>query len=69
VKEVKLHDVKLEDYVSLISRSMPSLMRQAAHEYSEVREWLERIYIAYKLQGSGYPFSADRENSDPTTER
>jgi len=31
-----------------LSESMPSLMRQAAAEDTEVRGWLERIYISSK---------------------
>lgn len=65
VKEVKLHNMKLEEYVGLVSESSPSLMRQAAHEYPEVRDWLQRIYVSYKLQGSGYPFSAESEKPEP----
>ena len=40
-------------------------MRQAAHEFLEVRDWLERIYASYKLQGSGYPFAAEGEKPEP----
>jgi len=45
VKEVKLHNMKLEEYVDVLSESMPSLMRAAAAEDTEVRGWIERIYI------------------------
>ena len=54
VKEVKLHDMKLEEYVDLLSESMPSVIRQAATEDSEVRGWIERIYISSRLRRSGY---------------
>ena len=47
-KEVKLHKKMFEEYVELLSESMPSLMRQAAAEDTEVRGWLERIYISSK---------------------
>lgn len=45
-KEVKLYEQTLEEYVELLSESMPSLMRQAATEDTDVRAWLERIYIS-----------------------
>lgn len=44
-RSVKLHDMKLEEYVEVLSELMPSRMRQAVAEDTEVREWLERIYI------------------------
>jgi len=47
-KEVKLHKKMFEEYVELLSESMPSLMQQAAAEDTEVRAWLERIYISSK---------------------
>ena len=53
-KSVKLHDMKLEEYVHLLSGSMPSMMRQAAADI-EVREWLQRIYLSTKLHGMGDP--------------
>jgi hypothetical protein len=40
VKEVKLHNMKLEEYVDVL------LMRAAAAEDTEVRGWIERIYIS-----------------------
>ena len=64
VREVKLHDMKLEEYVDLLSGSIPSLMRQAAAEYTEVRDWLKRINGTSRLRGSGYP-SQGRERSEP----
>ncbi len=52
-KELKLHDMKLEEYVDRLLGLAPSLMRQAVAEDDEVRQWLDRIYAAYKLQGGG----------------
>ena len=43
-KEVKFHDMKLEEYLGVLSESMPSLMRHAATEDPEVCEWIERMY-------------------------
>ncbi len=53
-KEVKLHDIKLEEYVDVLSESMPSMMRQATAKDSEVRAWIERIYISSKRRKGGY---------------
>jgi hypothetical protein len=53
-KEVKLRDMKLEEYVDLLSESMPSLMRQAASEDAEVRSWIERIYMSSVLAGKNW---------------
>jgi hypothetical protein len=47
-KEVILHKQVFEEYVELLSESMPSLMRQAAGEDTEVQAWLERMYISSK---------------------
>jgi hypothetical protein len=53
-KEVKLHNMKFEEYVDLLSQSMPSLMRQGAAEHAEVRDWLERIYVSSRRRAGGY---------------
>ena len=45
-KEVKLHKMMFEEYVELLSESLPSFMRQAAAEDSEVQAWLARMYIS-----------------------
>lgn len=45
-KELKLHKMVFEDYLELLSESLPSMMRQAATEDREVQAWLERIYIS-----------------------
>lgn len=45
-KEVKLHKMIFEEYLELLSESMPSMMRQAAADDPEVQAWLERIYIS-----------------------
>lgn len=52
-KSVKLHDMKLEEYVGLLSEAMPSLMLNAAKEDADVRSWLERIYVTSRLRGGG----------------
>jgi hypothetical protein len=35
-----------EQYLELLSESLPSMMRQAAAEDPEVQAWLERIYTS-----------------------
>jgi len=52
-KKVKLHDMKLEEYVDVLPELMPSLMRQAAVEDTEIRDWIERIYISSTLRRDG----------------
>jgi len=54
LKDVKLRDIKLEEYVDVLSESMPSLMRQAAAEDTEVRDWIERIYVSASRRRGGY---------------
>jgi len=55
VKEVKLHKKTFEEYVELLSASLPSMMRKAAAEDAEVQAWLERIYISStRRKSNGY---------------
>jgi hypothetical protein len=56
-KELKLHDMKLEEYVDLLSETMPTVMRKAATEDAEVFSWLERIYVSSVLSRTEYPTS------------
>ena len=51
-KEVKLHKMIFEEYLELLSESMPFMMRRAATEDREVQAWLERIYISNQLRKS-----------------
>jgi hypothetical protein len=43
-KSVTLHNVKFEDYVRGLDDGTPGLVKKAAAEFPEVREWVERIY-------------------------
>lgn len=63
VKEVKLRKMIFEEYLELLSESMPSIMRQAAAEDREVEAWLQRIYISNQRRKSmnGGPM----ESADP----
>jgi hypothetical protein len=42
--------MKLEEYVDVLFESMPSLMRKAAADDAEVRDWIERIYITSRFR-------------------
>jgi len=39
------HSLKFEEYLQILWKSSPQLMKQAAEKHSEVMAWLERIYI------------------------
>lgn len=43
-KIVTAHNMKFEEYLDILTRNVPALMRKAAADYEEVREWAERIY-------------------------
>lgn len=43
-KSVTSHDIKFEEYMDVLARDMPGLMKKAAAEYKEVHDWAERIY-------------------------
>ena len=43
-KSVMAHNMKFEEYLDILARNVPALMRKAAADYEEVREWAERIY-------------------------
>lgn len=53
-KELKLHDMRFEEYVDVLSESMPSMMRRAATDTTEVRAWIERVYISSTFHRNGY---------------
>lgn len=42
---VVTHSVKFEDYFQILWKGSPQLMKKAAEKHSEVKAWLERIYI------------------------
>jgi len=44
-KSVTSHDMKFEDYIQLLANDIPCLVKEAAAEYDEIREWIERIYF------------------------
>jgi hypothetical protein len=50
--EVRLHRMIFEDYLELLSESLPSMMRQAAADDLEVQAWLERLYISNQRRKS-----------------
>jgi hypothetical protein len=43
-KTVTAHNLKFEEYLGILARNVPALMKKAAADYEEVREWAERIY-------------------------
>jgi len=45
VKSVVTHSVKFEDYCQILWKGAPQLMKRAAAKHSEVKAWLDRIYI------------------------
>jgi hypothetical protein len=43
-KSVTAHNMKFEDYLGILAGNIPAMMRKAAADYEEVREWAARIY-------------------------
>jgi hypothetical protein len=43
-KSVTAHNMKFEEYLGILAAQIPSLMKKAATDYTEVREWAERVY-------------------------
>jgi hypothetical protein len=43
-KNIVTHSLKFEEYLQILSKDAPLLMKTAAAKYPEVRDWLERIY-------------------------
>jgi hypothetical protein len=43
-KTVTVHNMKFEEYLAILARTVPALMKKAAADHEEVREWAERIY-------------------------
>jgi hypothetical protein len=43
-KIVTAHNMKFEDYLGILAKNIPALIKKAAADYNEVREWAERIY-------------------------
>lgn len=43
-KSVTPHNMTFEDYLSILAGHIPTMMKTAAADYKEVREWAERIF-------------------------
>lgn len=50
-KSVTAHEMKFEEYLQMLASNIPSLMKKAAAEHDEVREWLEKIYALVEMSG------------------
>jgi hypothetical protein len=48
-KSVTPREMKFEEYFEVLRGDVPRLMKQAAVEYADVREWVERIYVMNKV--------------------
>ena len=44
-KLVTAHSMKFEDYLQILLKDVPQLMKKAAKNYEEVNAWLKRIYV------------------------
>jgi len=51
-KEVRLHDMKLEEYLDVLFDSIPSMLRQAAIEDTELSNWIRMLYMMSKARMS-----------------
>jgi len=48
-KSVIAHSVKFENYLQILWKDAPKLMKRAAAKHSEVKAWLERIYMIQQI--------------------
>jgi hypothetical protein len=60
-KTVVAHNMKFEDYLALLAKNRPVLMRQAAAEHVQVQDWVERIYALGQLTVARREGSVDIE--------
>ena len=44
-KTVTAHNMRFEEYLGILEENSPVLMRKGAADFTEVREWVERIYF------------------------
>ena len=46
---VTRHNVKFEEYLGILAGPIPGLMKKAAADFTEVREWVERIFALNRI--------------------
>jgi hypothetical protein len=53
-KSVIAHSVTFENYLQTLWKDAPKLMKRAAAKHSEVKAWLERIYMLGQIASKTY---------------
>jgi hypothetical protein len=48
-RSVTQHNVRFEEYLEILARRIPALMKESMAEFAEVREWVERIYVLNQI--------------------
>ena len=56
-KSITPREMKFEEYIHVLAGDAPRLMKKAASEYTEVREWVKRIYALNKFES--YPIKIE----------
>jgi hypothetical protein len=60
-KSVVAHNMKFEDYLSdVLASDIPDLMKKAAADHQEIREWMQRIPDGLPAAGAGQDESGNR---------
>jgi len=44
-KSIITHPIKFEEYLQILGKEVPKLMKRAAVKFMEVKDWLDKIYI------------------------
>jgi hypothetical protein len=48
-RSVTHHDVRFEEYLEILARRMPALMKKAMADFTEVSDWVKRIYAMNQI--------------------
>lgn len=48
-RRVSVYEMKFEDFLMVLAKSIPNRMRAAGERHKEIREWIQRLYIMSKI--------------------
>lgn len=60
-KSVTAHNMKFEEYQGILVENVPALMKKAAADHEEVREWAEKIHGLGRMTLAEYRRAFERE--------
>jgi hypothetical protein len=53
-KSIDLHSIKFEEYLEILADEAPKMLKRAATQFSDVKDWLERIYFFHERSDDFY---------------